>query len=167
MSRETTKQTRSARRERCSRALYRSVGEHSTQLAEAEYTGIAPSQMQRMADPGDEARCIQAADVPALSHPVAVDMLRWQAQELGGVEVVESIAPSQTGDHLETLHRVLKENADVSIAYSAALADGVLTPSERMRVASELREAIAAQRSLLEMMERHERGAIVPVRRVK
>ena len=51
-----------------------------------------------------------------------------------------------------------RRSADVSVEYSAAIADGIVTPAENERVSSELRESIAAQRSLLELLERERAG---------
>ena len=60
----------------------------------------------------------------------------------------------------------MKEGADVSIQYSAALADGVITPQENLRLQSEIEEDIAAKRAVLEMLKRDEQ-VYAPVRRIR
>lgn len=74
-------------------------------------------------------------------------------QRLRSLAPVDQLEASSPAEHMSHLHRLLKEGADVSIAYSAALSDGVVDPVEWERLISELRESIRAHRSVLEMLE--------------
>lgn len=94
-----------------------------------------------------------AHDVRRMPVEVARPVLEWIASS-HGLTVVEQVAPGATvTNHLATLHRILKEGADVSTEYASAIADGVIDPGERMRLISELREDLAAKRALLKHLE--------------
>lgn len=80
---------------------------------------------------------------------------RMLAQELigDGYMVVEAISADTELDHLRHMHRVIKEGGEAASAYAEAISDGVITPGERQQVIKELRETIAADRALLELLE--------------
>lgn len=93
-----------------------------------------------------------AHDLRRFPKALARTILDWQAAP-HGLTVVDRVEAGDAASHIGHLHRVLKESADVSIAYSGALADGLVTPPERDRIITELRESIAAERSLLAALE--------------
>lgn len=152
MSEKTPAELRSAARATLARVLSRvlvAVGVSQLDLAEA--CGTKAQKVQLWCD-AKRPETPYVADLPQMQRPVAMELLRWAADQHGAL-VVDQLEASSAADHMGHLHRLLKEGADVSIAYSAALADGVVDPVERERLISELRESIRAHRSVLEMLE--------------
>lgn len=160
MSEKTPAELRSAARATLARVLSRvlvAVGVSQLDLAEA--CGTKAQKVQLWCD-AKRPETPYVADLPQMQRPVAMELLRWAADQHGAL-VVDQLEASSAADHMGHLHRLLKEGADVSIAYSAALADGVVDPVERERLISELRESIRAHRSVLEMLERDGRPRVL------
>lgn len=120
------------------------------QVEVSRLTGVSSSVVQRWYD-RLERHLPHVHDLRRMPTEVARRILDWCA-EPHGLAVVERIPAASKLDHIGHLHRILKESADVSIALSGALADGVVTPAESQRVESELRESIAAQTATLEAL---------------
>ena len=157
MTTDTPAQARSAARVTVARLLRSAL--HAADIDQADLArlcGTSPQKVQRWCDKL-ERETPYAADIAQMPRAVAMPLLRWVAEQHHAL-VVDHLEASSTGDHMSLLHRVLKESADVSIAYSAALADGVVDAVERERLISELRESIVAQRSVLVMLETEARG---------
>ena len=160
MSERTPAELRSAARATLARVLSRvlvAVGVSQLDLAEA--CGTKAQKVQLWCD-AKRPETPYVADLPQMQRGVAMELLRWAAEQHGAL-VVDQLEASSAADHMGHLHRVLKEGADVSIAYSAALSDGVVDPVERERLISELRESIRAQRAVLEMLERDGRPRVL------
>lgn len=160
MSEKTPAELRSAARATLARVLSRvlvAVGVSQLDLAEA--CGTKAQKVQLWCD-AKRPETPYVADLPQMQRPVAMELLRWAADQHGAL-VVDQLEASSAADHMGHLHRLLKEGADVSIAYSAALSDGVVDPVERERLISELRESIRAHRSVLEMLERDGRPRVL------
>lgn len=160
MSEKTPAELRSAARATLARVLSRvlvAVGVSQLDLAEA--CGTKAQKVQLWCD-AKRPETPYVADLPQMQRPVAMELLRWAADQHGAI-VVDQLEASSAADHMGHLHRLLKEGADVSIAYSAALSDGVVDPVERERLISELRESIRAHRSVLEMLERDGRPRVL------
>lgn len=157
MSERTPAELRSAARATLARVLSRvlvAVGVSQLDLAEA--CGTKAQKVQLWCD-AKRPETPYVADLPQMQRGVAMELLRWAAEQHGAL-VVDQLDASSAADHMGHLHRLLKEGADVSIAYSAALSDGVVDPVERERLISELRESIEAQRSVLELLKSDARG---------
>ena len=152
MTPATPAEMRATSRATASRVLGRALfSEEITQHDLADRCGVPPQKTQLWTDP-KKAQAPYVADVPQMPRPIAMALLSWAA-EAHRATVVDEIEAGCDLDHMGHLHRILKEGADVSIAYSGALADGHITPAERERIISEIRESIAAHRSVLEMLE--------------
>lgn len=135
------------------------------QVEVARVTGVSRTLVQRWYD-RMEKRLPHVHDLRRMPSGLARRLLDWCA-EPHGLTVVERVKPDSALDHLGQLHRLLQRGADVSVDYSGALADGVITPSERERLRSKLRESIAAHRSVLEQLDReaesHRCGTVVNI----
>lgn len=139
-------------RAQLARVLRRTLDQHDvTQAAMADVCGTTSQKAQAWCDP-TRPEGPSVAHLPQMPRAVAMELLRWAA-EPHGLTVVERLAATSVASHLGHLHRVLKEGADVSVGYSSALADGLITPDERERLISELRESVAAETSLLHALE--------------
>lgn len=156
MSGLTPAQLRSAARVGVAKLLRGALHEHDVdQSALARLVGTTAQKVQRWCD-RESPESPYVADLPQMPRAVALTLLSWAAEAHHAV-VVDELTAASPLDHMGHLHRIMREGSDVSTTYVAALADGVIDPSERERLISEVRESIAAQRALLEMLER-ERG---------
>lgn len=153
MTPATPAEARATSRATASRALGRALlSEDITQHELADCCGVPAQKTQLWTDP-KQAQAPYVADLRQMPRPVAMALLSWAAEAHHAI-VVDQLVAGSALDHMGHLHRILKEGADVSVAYCAALADGVVDDVERERVISELREDIVAKQSLLEMLER-------------
>lgn len=158
MTAETPVQARSAARVAVAKMLRRSLDAADVDQGElARLVGTTAQKVQKWCD-RLERETPGFADVILMPRSVAMPLLRWAADHHAAI-VVDQLEAAGAGDHMSHLHRVLKEGADVSVAYVAALSDGVVDAVERERLISELRESIEAQRSVLEMLKAEGRGA--------
>lgn len=160
MSIETPVQARSAARVAVAKLLRGALHAADVDQGEvARLVGTTAQKVQRWCD-RLERETPGFADVILMPRAVAMPLLRWAAEHHGAL-VVDQLEAASALDHMGHLHRVLKESADVSVAYSSALADGVVDPVERERLISELRESIHAQQSVLQLLEGEGRVRLV------
>lgn len=160
MTTETPAQARSAARVTVAKLLRRALDAADVDQGElARLVGTTSQKVQRWCD-RLERETPGFADIALMPRAVAMPLLRWAAEQHQAL-VVDQLEAASAADHMGHLHRLLKEGADVSIAYSAALSDGVVDPVERERLISELRESIRAHRSVLEMLERDGRPRVL------
>lgn len=160
MTTDTPAQARSSARVAVARLLRSAL--HAADIDQADLArlcGTSPQKVQRWCDKL-ERETPYAADIAQMPRAVAMPLLRWAAEHHSAI-VVDQLEASSPAEHMTHLHRVLKESADVSIAYAGALNDGVVDPVERERLISELRESIEAQRSVLEMLKAEGRPRVL------
>lgn len=151
MSQETPVQARSAARVVVAKLLRRALDAADVDQGElARAVGTTSQKVQKWCD-RLERETPGFADIVLMPRAVAMPLLRWAAEHHGAL-VVDELQAASPLDHMGHLHRVLKEGADVGVAYASALSDGVVDAVERERVITELREDIAAKRALLEML---------------
>lgn len=143
------------------------TGSGACQVDLSRRTGVSSSVVQRWYD-RLERHLPHLHDIRRFPKALARQLLEWCA-EPHGLAVVDCIEASGAElDAMGHLHRILKEGADVSVALSGALADGHVDPAESLRVESELRESIAAQRSALEALVRErQKSPILAMRRAR
>lgn len=142
-TRTTARAARLAAKERVARRLLRALADLDlTQGELAHAIGVTPQIVQRWCD-RDHGATITAADLLVAPREVAMALLR-EVAEPHHAQVVDELATEPRQEPLSAL--VLAINA-VETEYAAALADGVLSRAERMR----LREAI---RPLVESLMR-------------
>lgn len=118
--RATARIARESRRQECARRLRKALHRHDVDQVElAADVGIARSKVQAWCDAGHKAS-MPLHDVLAAPEPVALDLLRWIAGEMG-FRVV-----SANGDvDLATVHR------ETSEAIAAALEGKPLSPATK------------------------------------
>lgn len=152
MSERTPAELRSAARATLARVLSRvlvAVGVSQLDLAEA--CGTKAQKVQLWCD-AKRPETPYVADLPQMQRGVALELLRWAAEQHGAL-VVDRVDAAGDACRLGVLAGVLKENGEAVTAYTELLAHGA-TPATLERAISEVREAQAQLGKLLSMMER-------------
>jgi hypothetical protein len=158
MSPETPAQARSNARVHVAKLLRGALHDADIDQADlARLCGTSPQKVQRWCD-RQERETPYAADLAQMPRSVALPLLRWAAEQHHAL-VVDHLEAASALDHMGHLHRVLAASAAVSVAYAAALADGVIDAVERERLTAALRASICAHESVLVLLENEGRPA--------
>lgn len=160
MSERTPAEARSSARVAVAKVLRRALDQANVDQAELADDCGTPAQKVQLWCDVRKPETPYVADLPQMRRAVAMPLLQWAAAAHGAL-VVDQLEAASPMSHMGHLHRVLKESADVSVAYSSALADGVVDPVERERLINELRESIHAQQSVLQLLEGEGRVRLV------
>lgn len=121
----------------------------------ARMCGVPPQRVQQWCTPGS-GRTPNVAHLRLFPRALWHRVTAWLTEDRHAA-LVDELEPARgTGDHLTTLHSLLREGADVTSLYAASLADGVVDPQERRQLVKEVREDIDVLRAFLRRLEQDE-----------
>lgn len=148
---------REVRAHAMSERLRRALDEHdASRAAVALSLGVTRSRVDDYCDPDHEAG-LRAADIAALPHEVARDLLRMIAGELGCAVVSLPEAARMSG--AKAAARFVREGGEGAAVTIEALADdGVMSPAEGAKVEKEMGDVIEAAVTLRESRVRRRIG---------